>query len=357
MHSKSIWQGVLSASNAPLNERVMMMRDKAAYWHSINGHRQLAQGHAALMQSLYAADATMHVCAPVGTLTGRDSITRHLWQPLIAAMPDLERRTDILLAGHFADKTGNEGQWFASCGSLVGHFTQPLWGIAPTGRPIWLRTGWFDRAEGDRIVESYVIFDVARLLIDAGQWPLAPPLGTAHWPAPLSQDGVAIGAGDHAASRQSLALVEAMIGGLMRYDGRTLSSMRMVDFWQPQFHWYGPGGIGSARGHADYERAHQGPFLAAFPDRVGGNHKCRIGDGAYVASTGWPSINATHSGDGWLGLPGTGKRITMKVMDFWRRDGDLLAENWVFIDMIDLLAQIGVDVMARVHALKGANRT
>jgi hypothetical protein len=45
----------------------------------------------------------------------------------------------------------------------------------------------------------------------------------------------------------------------------------------------------------------------------------------------------------------------MKVMDFWRRDGDMLAENWVFIDMIDLLEQIGVDVFARVRALNGAN--
>jgi hypothetical protein len=125
--------------------------------------------------------------------------------------------------------------------------------------------------------------------------------------------------------------------------------MGMVRFWTPDFHWYGPSGIGTMRGHADYERGHQGPFLRAFPDRVGGNHKCRVGDGPYVASTGWPSIRATHLGGGWLGTAVTGRPVTMRVMDFWRREGDLLSENWVFIDLIDLLLQMDVDVFARMQ--------
>jgi predicted ester cyclase len=137
----------------------------------------------------------------------------------------------------------------------------------------------------------------------------------------------------------------------MRYDGRTLASMGMRAFWTDRFHWYGPGGIGMARGHADYERAHQGPFLRAFPDRVGGDHKCRIGDGPYVASTGWPSIRATHGGGGWLGMPPTGRPVSMRVMDFWRRSDDRLAENWVFIDILDLALQMDVDILARAAAL------
>jgi predicted ester cyclase len=318
------------------------MIGKSGYWQTISAHAVLADGGLQrLATALYAPDVKMHVSAPVGSVTGLGSA----FADILTALPDAERRTDILLGGEFAS-----GHWFASTGYIVGHFIRPLWGMQPTGRPLWLRFGWFDRAEGDRICESYIIFDVARAMIEAGQWSLAPQLGQNWSPAPQTQDGISFGS---EGAEQSLALVEAMIGGLMRYDRHSLASMRMVDFWHPQFHWYGPGGIGSARGHADYERAHQRPFLTAFPDRVGGNHKCRIGDGTYVASTGWPSINATHSGDGWLGLPATGKRITMKVMDFWRRDGDLLAENWVFIDMIDLLDQIGVDVFARLEALHG----
>jgi hypothetical protein len=43
-------------------------------------------------------------------------------------------------------------------------------------------------------------------------------------------------------------------------------------------------------------------------------------------------------------------------MDFWRRDGDRLAENWVFIDIPDLLRQLGVDLFARMDALGPAER-
>jgi hypothetical protein len=39
----------------------------------------------------------------------------------------------------------------------------------------------------------------------------------------------------------------------------------------------------------------------------------------------------------------------MRVMDFWRREGDRLAENWVFIDKIDLLQQMGVGVFQRLR--------
>jgi predicted ester cyclase len=314
--------------------------DKSAYWNAINTHRDLARAHAALTQGLYAPDCAFNVSAPVEALRGTAEIIDRFWRPVLAAFPDLERRTDILMSGVF-----KEGDWFASSGYLVGHFTAPLFGIAPTGRPHWLRFGWFDRVADGKVVESYVILDIARLLIEAGQWSLRPQLGELWSPAPVTQDGVDLLPAGPAESARSLALVEAMIAGLMQYDRKSLASMGMVRFWTPQFHWYGPGGIGSARGHKDYERAHQGPFLNAFPDRVGGNHKCRIGEGAYVASTGWPSLNATHLGEGWIGLPATGKRITQRIMDFWRREGDYLAENWVFIDMVDLIRQLGHDLL------------
>ncbi|MBL0925135.1 MAG: hypothetical protein IBJ12_11810, partial [Sphingomonadaceae bacterium] len=225
------------------------MLDKRSYWSVIDENRHLGQSCAALSEKLYAADAAIHVGSPVGNLAGSAGLLKGLWSPLIAALPDLERRTDILLCGEFTNKAGETGNWFASTGFLVGHFEEPLWSIKPTKRPLWIRYGWFDRAVGDRIVESYVIFDVARMLIDAGQWPLAPQLGQNQWPAPRTQDGVLLGPTDPAESEQSLKLVEAMIAGLMRYDGQSLASMRMIDFWHPQFHWYGPVGIVSAQGH------------------------------------------------------------------------------------------------------------
>ncbi len=32
-------------------------------------------------------------------------------------------------------------------------------------------------------------------------------------------------------------------------------------------------------------------------------------------------------------------------MDFWRRDGDRLRENWVLIDLVDAAHQAGVDLI------------
>ena len=317
-----------------------MALDKISYWNVVNGHRDLAESYHLLTDRLYAQDCNFNAGAPVDYCAGRDAIMERFWQPLVRAFPDLERRTDIMLAGQFKD-----GQWITTTGNFVGHFQNDLYGLKASGRPHFIRYGWFDRIEGDQVVESYVLLDLTRLMIETNQWPLRPQLGESWSPAPATQDGIILQSADDAESDRSLKLVEAMIAGLMSYDGKSLASMGMRRFWTPQFHWYGPGGIGSARGHADYERAHQGPFLKAFPDRIGGNHKCRIGEGAYVASTGWPSINATHLGDDWIGIAATGKRITQRIMDYWRREGDMLVENWVFIDMVDLIAQFGIDLL------------
>ena len=75
-----------------------------------------------------------------------------------------------------------------------------------------------------------------------------------------------------------------------------------------------------------------------------------------VAFTGWPSGEATHSGDGFLGLVPTGKRFTRRSLDFWRIENGLIRENWVMVDMIDLYAQLGLDIFDHManRAIKGA---
>lgn len=248
----------------------------------------------------------------------------------------------MTLSGDFE---GNE--WRAYSGHIHGRFVAALFGIPATGRIAHIRIGVFERLVGDKIVETLALLDLPSLMMQAGAWPLGPSIGPLVM-APPPATGPYPGA--PAGSARSLALVEAMIGGLKQYDG-SLRSMGMRDFWHDDFWWFGPDPIGSFHGHRDYERGHQLPFLTAFPDRVGGNHRARFAEGLFVASTGWPSIHATHAGGGWLGLAPTGRKVTMRVMDFWRRDGDRLAENWVMIDIPDLLQQMGIDVFARMAAL------
>ena len=295
-------------------------------------HGIFAQGALALL----AADHSLDAFRPIDRGVGASFVADHLLAPLAAALPKYEIRCDIAMQGSFKG-----GDWTASSGHICGRFMAPLFGIPPTERVAYLRFGCFQRWLGERVTETILILDLPSLMMQAEVWPLARPLGP-DWMAPRPTCNGIWPMGDGAAG---LAIVEGMIGGLMKYDG-SLKTMNMRDFFAEDFWWFGPGPIGSFRGFADYERGHATPFLTAFPDRVGGNHRARFGDGAFVASTGWPSITATHKGNGWLGIPATDRAITMRVMDFWHAENGLLIENWVMIDIPDLLNQMGIDVFA-----------
>jgi SnoaL-like polyketide cyclase len=293
-----------------------------------------------------ADDHVLHACRPIE----QGPVAQALLAPLAAAIPDYDVRTDIAMQGRFKGS-----DWTASSGHLCGRFIAPLFGIPATGRVVWLRFGCFQRWQGERVAETILLLDLPSLMVQAGVWPLAAPLGPDPMaPPPLTRDGIWPQDKPGADGGASLAIVEGMIGGLMKFDG-SLKTMNMRDFFAEDFWWFGPAPIGTFRGFADYERGHATPFLTAFPDRVGGNHRARFGDGAYVASTGWPSITATHKGDGWLGLDATGRAITMRVMDFWRADNGMLVENWVMIDIPDLLHQLGIDVFARIAGHRTAH--
>jgi hypothetical protein len=274
---------------------------------------------------------------PIDRQDGPAAVADYVLAPLAAALPNFEIRADIALRGHFR---GND--WTASSGHLCGMFVAPLFGIPPTSRVAYIRFGCFQRWDAGRVTETILILDLPSLMIQAGVWPLARPLGPDFMaPPPLGDNGV----WPKSDGSASLAIVEAMISGLMKFDG-SLKTMNMRNFFAEDFWWFGPAPIGCFRGFSDYERGHATPFLTAFPDRVGGNHRARFGDGAFVASTGWPSITATHKGTGWLGIPATNRAITMRVMDFWHAENGLLIENWVMIDIPDLLNQMGIDVFA-----------
>jgi hypothetical protein len=41
----------------------------------------------------------------------------------------------------------------------------------------------------------------------------------------------------------------------------------------------------------------------------------------------------------------------MRVVDIYRRDGDKLAENWIFIDFLHYMLLLGVDVLERCREI------
>jgi len=300
-------------------------------------------------QRLLSADALWVVSHPVNELRGPQQVLRSFVHPLRRAFPDVERRTDLFFAGHWDGRIdGGAGTWVTATGHYLGKFKEPLWGIPPTGEPAWLRFGEFYRIEDGCIVEARILLDLIDLARQAGVRLLPASSGLELLvPGPRNASGtmhLQAQARDDSAST-CLPLVEAMIGGLGRYDQHDLRSMGMDQYWQPDMMWYGPCGIGTSRGIDGFQTHHQKPFLLAFPDRKGGHHRARFGEGEFAASTGWPSVRATHAGP-YLGTPATQRPITMRVMDWWRQEGGLLAENWVLIDLPHLFLQMGVDLLA-----------
>ena len=311
----------------------------------------LREGMAALLDSPHRAsdvmvsNAVWDVSAPVGRVKGRPQVVEAVVQPIRAALAHVHRRDAIVIGGENRRDYG--GRWVACVTHYVGTHVAPLWGVAPSGRLAMLRAGEFHCVASDgRIVESRIILDLPDLMRQAGRDPFAEGLGTElTWPGPATQDGLCPAGGDGAAS---LDLVERMLTGLHVYDVETRSSAGQTGkggTWADGMLWWGPGGIGSNFRWEGFVRDHRDAFLTAFPDRRGGNHYCRIGDGDYAAVSGWPSMTMTHLGP-YLGVPATGRALTLRVMDFYRVANGRIAENWVLLDYVDLFAQMGRDILA-----------
>jgi predicted ester cyclase len=258
----------------------------------------------------------------------------------------------IVLAG-----TTPEGQdWVGCMGNYMGTFIAPFLGIRPTGHLAHMRYHEFFRLEAGRIVGMQAIWDIPELMMVAGVWPMAPQMGAfLCTPAPMTGDGLTA-SGDGSAA---ITHVRAMLTDLCRHPADPDPKvMRLEAYWHPRFNWYGPAGIGTGRGNSGFRNWHQIPFLQAMPDRkldsMGALSSHWFGEGDYVCETGWPNMRLTLSEDGWMGIAPAGREVLLRSLDFWRLEGGLIRENWVLVDLLDLYAQVGVDVLARLAAFNKA---
>ena len=326
------------------------------------------------LNAIYAPDAAWRGSHPMNEARGAAGIAEVLWRPLFRAFPDLERRDSIFVAGRSIHDPERPVR-VAAMGHLLGTFKEPWLGIPPTGGAVFLRYGEVHEVDAEgRIARTSLLLDVLDVMRQAGVWPLAPSLGTEEmWPAPITGDGLRLDQTDEEAGeasiRQTLAMHQALAdyqdegeGGQSR---ERLIAMPQRDHWHPKMMWYGPAGIGTSRGLEGFVDVHQLPFRIGLPGRKGGatlneakdadggGHYLQIGDGPYSVTGGWPSVRAVHRGGDWLGLPPTDRPVSMRVMDFYLHHEGLIRENWVPIDMIDVLRQLGVDVMGRVKTMTG----
>lgn len=79
-------------------------------------------------------------------------------------------------------------------------------------------------------------------------------------------------------------------------------------------------------------------FFKAFPDfRV--ILEDIVAEGDLVSTRGY--FTGTHLGD-FQGIPATGKPIRAGYIDLWRGENGKLVENWVQLDLMALMQQLGV---------------
>ena len=116
---------------------------------------------------LLRADAVCHFSYPLGDVPGNE-LFDEVFAPLATALPDVERRDVICLAG--PDQHGAE--WVGCAGHYVGRFMTPYLGIPPTGHIAHIRFHEFFRFCGGQVTEILAIWDLPEVMMQAGVWPM-----------------------------------------------------------------------------------------------------------------------------------------------------------------------------------------
>ena len=297
------------------------------------------------LNEFFAKDAKIHLAFPFEDLDGPKALFAAAYQPLLHAIPDLERRDFIVMADD-----ANGANWVGCAGHYLGTFENSWLDIPPTKHLVFMRYHEFFRIENDKIVEMQALWDIPQVMMQARAWPMSPSLAVeCVVPAPSTLNGIISEPHNKEKSKKSIQLVMDMLTGLGR-NNEGVEAMQLDKYWHPKFNWYGPAGIGSMRGISGFRNWHQIPFLKAMPDRGAYLDKgVALGDSDYVGFTAWPGMYMTLSGDGWLGIAPSNQKLTMRSLDFWRCENGLIRENWVLVDVLDVYNQIGVDVFERMR--------
>lgn len=282
---------------------------------------------------------------------GAETVAELFWAPLLASLNHMQRRQDIFIAG--TNELGGE-TWVMSMGNFMGLFDADWLGIPRTRKIANLRYAEFNCVENGKITQTGLFVDLIGLMVQAGVNPLPPSTGVYfNYPGPRTHDGLLFDDAPAEAGAVTLALVNEMIDDLsaLNDSGSMGCPPEVLErTWSKNMLWYGPAGVGATYTISRYQEQHQLPFRSTLTDKKFLGHVCRFAEGNYACFFGWPNLSNTPLG-GWLGLPGGNVNAAMQVVDVYRREGNKLAENWVFIDIPYWLKQQGLDVLERTQKI------
>ena len=293
---------------------------------------------------------------PINEFTGKKNFKEKLWIPLFEAFPDLERRENIVVGGTFRDKI-----LVGSYSILSGYFKKSWLGVNPNFNMINLRCCEIHELKANKIIESHILIDILDFLRQCGISPIKPSRGTeGAWMPPINTDGVNFFEKNMEISNSNLKQALEMGRSLnIKPEKENLLDKELKErllnhpqkeYWHDKMIWYGPCGIGTSRSLEGFIDMHQLPFRRSFTERdyfkLG--HYCEIGDGKFSLCAGWNSLEASYGANNWLGFEASKQKLTMRVMDFYHHDEGKIRENWVPIDILHILKQIGIDILKKI---------
>ena len=276
-----------------------------------------------------------------------EGLVKSVWHPLRHSFRSFQRRTDIFFAGqNFIDNGSTV--WVCSMGHLMGLFDNPWLNIKPTKKIAMIRYAEFHKIENEKISETAFYFDIPHLMIQAGYQPFNEQTA-AHLiqPGPAPHNGLLYDQTDPKDGQKTMEVINSMISDLGTWQGGLPLEEELARTWHNDMIWWGPAGIGATYTISRYAEQHSSPFRAGLSNRSFTKHISRIAEGHYGGFFGWPNFTAKPTG-GYLGLPASNNDCEFRVIDVYRREGEKLKENWVFIDLLYFFKQQGKDILGNL---------
>ena len=282
---------------------------------------------------------------PFNELSGSSDIANNLWSPIKDSFTPVQRRLDIFYAGVNSLNENND-VWISSMGHLMGVFNKEFFGLKPNYKSSLLRFAEFYKVRENKITEGAFFLDIFNFMQQLGLSIIPKSTGLiCVTPGPMNHKGLKFELSDDKESLQTLNLIHRMRDRLV--EGSKMKSFEdelLLD-WKEDMIWWGPGGIGASYTIDGYIKGHSGPFEEGLEFVKFNGHILSSAEDDLGGWFGWPNLIMKPK-VGYLGLTkASNTESEMRVVDLYRRDGDKIAENWIFIDHLHFLKNLGIDLL------------
>ena len=290
-------------------------------------------------------DFSMRCTHPFNELGSADLVANNLWKPIKDSFSPIQRRLDIFYAG-INSLDNNGGRWISSMGHLMGVFNKSFLGLKPNYKSILLRFAEFYKVENSKITEGALFLDIMNFMQQLGLSIIPESTGlVCVTPGPMNHKGLKFNLSDKNEGEKTLKLIHRMRDRLV--EGSKMKSFKddLELDWKKDMIWWGPGGIGASYTIDGYMKGHSRPFEEGLEFVKFNGHILSSAEDDLGGWFGWPNLIMKPK-DGYLGLTkATDIESEMRVVDLYRRDGDKIAENWIFIDHLHFLKKLGIDLL------------